>query len=294
MYYNSNKQANDYYNSYKQEMQELEAYKQQGNRHKIIKIIFTFITLILLILSAYYLYKFFYPTVTEEPKTTIHSEDLIQEELSPIVITEEELPQSPQLQELVRLSSANLQDNATDTLVEVDKKENKETPPIVQQNNHINPKDIALIVQIIMSQINTKNEVSLEEQLTSIETKHFNPASLKDSNHYNKVILTTDKTQTKSVENRQLVELTSELNSLLNEPISNDIAKDYSTSIKREVATRTNEMRVIIVQKGDTLSRIAKRAYGNYNAYPKIFSANPEIIKNPNQIFVGQRLRIPS
>ena len=53
-------------------------------------------------------------------------------------------------------------------------------------------------------------------------------------------------------------------------------------------------MCVIVVKKGDTLSRIAKRAYGDYNAYPKIFSANPEIIKNPDQIYEGMRFRIPS
>jgi len=47
------------------------------------------------------------------------------------------------------------------------------------------------------------------------------------------------------------------------------------------------------VQKGDTLSKIAKRAYDNCDAYIKIFKANPEVIKNPNQIFIGQKLRIP-
>ena len=287
MYYNSNRQANDYYNSYKQEMQELEAYKQQGDRQKTIKVIFTFVTIILLMLSAFYLYKFFYPTVAVKHNTTINTQNMMKEELPPIIITEDELPQSPQLQELAKLN------NATDTLL-VSQTTETQKAPVVQQNSNLNPKDIALIVQIIMSQINTKTEVSLEEQLTNIENKHFDTTTLEDSNHYNKIILSTENTQDELQENSQLVALTDELNSVLTEPITDDIAEDYSTSIKREVATRTNEMRVIIVQKGDTLSRIAKRAYGNYNAYPKIFSANPEVIKNPNQIFVGQRLRIPS
>jgi len=52
-------------------------------------------------------------------------------------------------------------------------------------------------------------------------------------------------------------------------------------------------MRIIMVKDGDSLSKIAKRAYGSYDSYIKIFEANPEIIKNPNEIFVGQRLRIP-
>jgi nucleoid-associated protein YgaU len=78
----------------------------------------------------------------------------------------------------------------------------------------------------------------------------------------------------------------------MNEEVSS--TSNYTQSIKKEVLFRTNEMRVIIVQRGDTLSRIAKKAYGDYDDYPRIFAANPEIIKNPNQIFVGQRLRIPA
>jgi len=45
-----------------------------------------------------------------------------------------------------------------------------------------------------------------------------------------------------------------------------------------------NGMQIIIIQKGDTLSKIAQRAYGDYTDYKKIFTANPEIIQNPNQI----------
>jgi nucleoid-associated protein YgaU len=44
---------------------------------------------------------------------------------------------------------------------------------------------------------------------------------------------------------------------------------------------------------GDTLSGIAKRFYGNANAYPEIFEANREVIKDPDLIFVGQKIRIP-
>ena len=78
----------------------------------------------------------------------------------------------------------------------------------------------------------------------------------------------------------------------MNEEITSN--SSYTQEIKKEISFRENEMRIIIVQQGDTLSRIAKKAYGDYDDYPKIFAANPEIIKNPNQIFVGQRLRIPS
>lgn len=48
-----------------------------------------------------------------------------------------------------------------------------------------------------------------------------------------------------------------------------------------------------VIVKGDTLSAIAKRFYGDANQYPRIFEANREVIKNPDKIFVGQKIRIP-
>jgi len=48
-----------------------------------------------------------------------------------------------------------------------------------------------------------------------------------------------------------------------------------------------------VIQKGDSLSAIAKRYYGNANDYPRIFEANREVIKNPDLIYPGQKIRIP-
>lgn len=47
------------------------------------------------------------------------------------------------------------------------------------------------------------------------------------------------------------------------------------------------------IVKGDTLSHIAKRFYGNANKYPEIFEANREVIKDPDLIYPGQTIRIP-
>ena len=47
------------------------------------------------------------------------------------------------------------------------------------------------------------------------------------------------------------------------------------------------------VKSGDTLSKIAKQYYDDANAYMKIFEANKDILKNPNLIHPGQKLRIP-
>ena len=47
------------------------------------------------------------------------------------------------------------------------------------------------------------------------------------------------------------------------------------------------------VQKGDTLSLIAKAIYGDPKMYNVIFEANQPMIKDVNLIFPGQVLRIP-
>lgn len=47
------------------------------------------------------------------------------------------------------------------------------------------------------------------------------------------------------------------------------------------------------IVKGDTLSGIAKRFYGDAMKYPKIFEANREVVKDPDLIYPGQKIRIP-
>lgn len=47
------------------------------------------------------------------------------------------------------------------------------------------------------------------------------------------------------------------------------------------------------VKSGDTLSKIAKELYGDANAYPQIFEANRPMLKDPDEIYPGQVLRIP-
>ena len=47
------------------------------------------------------------------------------------------------------------------------------------------------------------------------------------------------------------------------------------------------------VKSGDSLSKIAKRVYGNGNAWKVIFDANTDILKDPNKIYPGQKLKLP-
>lgn len=48
-----------------------------------------------------------------------------------------------------------------------------------------------------------------------------------------------------------------------------------------------------VIQKGDTLWKIAENAYGNGAKYKAIIEANKEVIKHEDKIFPGQKIRIP-
>jgi nucleoid-associated protein YgaU len=47
------------------------------------------------------------------------------------------------------------------------------------------------------------------------------------------------------------------------------------------------------VVSGDSLSKIAKREYGNANEWKRIYEANQDVLKDPNKIYPGQKLKIP-
>lgn len=52
-------------------------------------------------------------------------------------------------------------------------------------------------------------------------------------------------------------------------------------------------MRIYEVVSGDSLSKIAKREYGDAKLWPRIFEANKDLLKDPDKILPGQKLKIP-
>ena len=48
------------------------------------------------------------------------------------------------------------------------------------------------------------------------------------------------------------------------------------------------------VRRGDTLSKIAERELGNANRWREIFELNRDVIDDPDKIFPGQVLVLPS
>ena len=52
--------------------------------------------------------------------------------------------------------------------------------------------------------------------------------------------------------------------------------------------------KIYVVKKGDSLSKIAKESYGDANEWRKIYEANRDLIKDPDLIYPGQTLKIPT
>jgi nucleoid-associated protein YgaU len=48
------------------------------------------------------------------------------------------------------------------------------------------------------------------------------------------------------------------------------------------------------IVSGDSLSKIAKHFYGDAHKWRQIFEANRDVIKDPDLIYPGQTIKIPS
>ena len=55
----------------------------------------------------------------------------------------------------------------------------------------------------------------------------------------------------------------------------------------------TRTLRMYVVEPGDNLSKIARKFYGDSNAWKRIYEENRDQIKNPDLIQPGWKLRIP-
>ncbi len=237
--------------------------------------------------------------IQNEEKNTKADKNPIEEalatEIPKIIVSEENLPKSIQLQKSESKIISQLKSNATDTLGEDSPSKSEEHNAIkkeviaLKETSNLSSQDISKIVEIIMSKKKEEDKSSLEEELLKAEEETTVTQTLEETNHYNKVVLSSKKEN----RNSQRTKLNNNLDTLVDDAALKNKTSSYENSLKSEVLVRSNEMRIIIVKSGDTLSKIAKKAYGDTKSYDKIFKANPEIIKNPDQIFVGQKLRIP-
>jgi len=82
-------------------------------------------------------------------------------------------------------------------------------------------------------------------------------------------------------------------------PKLDDIIADFpvdsslASATARPKATNSRPQ-MYTVKPGDTLSKISKQFYGSASDYMRIFNANKDTLNDPDQIQVGQELKIPA
>ena len=69
---------------------------------------------------------------------------------------------------------------------------------------------------------------------------------------------------------------------------------DNNMTITSETAAVEPESTYYTVEKGDSLWKIAEKNYNDGSKYPVIFEANVPMIKDADEIYPGQVLRIPA
>ena len=74
-------------------------------------------------------------------------------------------------------------------------------------------------------------------------------------------------------------------------PDFSDVSSGSSSAPARNTQEREE---TYVVQKGDSLSKIAQRQYGDGKKWRTIFEANRDQITNPDLIHPGQVLKIPT
>jgi LysM repeat protein len=77
-------------------------------------------------------------------------------------------------------------------------------------------------------------------------------------------------------------------------PVKAPVTEQPAASTARPVTPDELGQEVIYtVKSGDSLSGIARQQYGDATQWKKIFEANKDLIKDPNLIHPGQKLKIP-
>ena len=86
---------------------------------------------------------------------------------------------------------------------------------------------------------------------------------------------------------------------LASKPMSTSQAKATTVSAKPAQPSSPTPVKMAkgeehTIKAGDTLSKLAEQYYGSAGKWEKIYEANRESIKNPNYVFIGQKITIPA
>jgi len=76
-------------------------------------------------------------------------------------------------------------------------------------------------------------------------------------------------------------------------PIEGEEIVEYTQESIQETIEQAPEVSYYEIQKGDSLWKIAAKFYGDGTKHTQLFEENREVIRDPDKIFPGQKIRIP-
>jgi len=296
---------NDYY-ARETRGAEISSGKNSGGGGK--KILFILLLLLLIIALSYFGWKSMNgtePTPTKIEKTDItvskkvdiqkDKDEAVKEQKAPPTTEEENI--TKQVQNIASTDSSNGKMNSEDianivqmVMQKMNKEKSKEAEIKPTKDNADQLQDSKLMKSLSDLEVDSLSTISDNTDAITETDKSKKASSSDTPNTYNKVVLDNEAGKSSDELSKLSDEISSVIDTEESEPKDNT---NYTQSITKEVKTRTKEMRYVTVKRGDTLGKIAKKVYGNVMDYKKIYEANPDILRRPDRIYIGQRLRVP-
>jgi nucleoid-associated protein YgaU len=148
--------------------------------------------------------------------------------------------------------------------------------------------------RFIAAQRDQLKTLPAEDPAARLNQLKDDPKALAEYNQsvYNKVHIAPDTSKEREVETAERT-ARSRIESAVAVAVQTPKSDAFVNALNPETKVREAEMRTITVRRGDTLSSIALRAYGDAALYTRIFEANPRVLTSPDHIYPDQVLRVP-
>ncbi len=308
---------NDYY---RQEVEGAELGNSDNKEGSLISKLMVLLLLLALAIAGYFGYKAMNNSSTNNIDTSLQVSaesslpQSVQEEPEPEPMVAIETKKEPETVKIVQAEPVKVKPTPS-----VQSTVSSEVTKAVATQGEMSQEEVAAVVVAVMKQMNeqksletssttsvaVKHDVALMDELSSSEVdsvsadiitelERVEMSEHKEINNSEKQVDVYNKVNVQNILGADtLSQLSNQINSVMSERVDKDKVANYTNSLKNEVDVRTNEMRIIVVRKGDTLGKIAKRAYGNVMDFQKIYKANPALTR-PDRIYIGQKLRIPN